>query len=601
MSDVTIPHKLIENGRQFDGAPAYYIRGESVWNPVSWEEYARQVSETAKSLISLGMEAGECVCILGFNRPEWVIFDLASMLAGGHAAGIYATNAPEDVAHIINDSSAEILLVENEHQWEKVDQIREQVPRLKTVVLMKGAEIEDDLIMDWDSFLDLGRKTAEERLERRLNSLGGEQLATLIYTSGTTGPPKGVMLTHHNLAWTAQSGIDLFGVRSTDSVLSYLPLSHIAEQMFTIHTAILAGYAVYFARFPPQKYLSQDFKEVQPSIVFGVPRVWERFAEGIQSALTEFTGVRAKIAEWAQNVGHAVSDRRNVGENLSPGLWLQNALADRLVFSKIKAELGFSRVRHCLSGAAPIAAEIVQFFNNLGILLLEIYGQSEDSGPSTINLPGATKIGTVGQAWPGTEVRLGDDGEVLIRGPHVFMGYHNNPESTASDLVDGWLHTGDIGTFDEDGYLTIVGRKKEIFITSGGQNIAPKNIEGALMNLPLVSQAVCIGDQRRYITALLTLNVEVAGKLVGESAGSGSLHAHPMVIQTLQELIDQEVNPRLSRPEHVRDFHILARDFSLEEDELTPTLKIKRRVIYERYVEEIEAMYSRSRSMVERD
>jgi long-chain acyl-CoA synthetase len=594
MAEETILHQLLENGRVRPNAHAYLVRDETSWIPTTWEEYARQVTDTARALIALGMEPGESVCILGFNRPDWVIFDLASMLVGGHAAGIYSTSAPADIEFIINDSGAHILLIENEYQWKKVIQIRDQIPNLKYVILMKGAQIEDKLTLDWNTFTNLGEQVEREQIEARLHGLKMDQLATLIYTSGTTGPPKGVMLSHRNLAWTAKQGIELFDIRPSDSVLSYLPLSHIAEQMFTVHTAIMAGYKVYFAQFPPQKHLNSNFKEVQPTIVFGVPRVWERFAEGITSTLSEYSGLKAKVADWAQSVGRRVSNQLNQGKRISVGLGLLNRLADRLVFARVREALGFSHVRYCLSGAAPIAAEVIQFFNSLGIPLMEIYGQSEDSGPTTVNRPGANRIGTVGQAWPGTEVRLADDGEVLVRGPNVFMGYYNNPDATASDLVDGWLYTGDLGQFDDDGYLTIIGRKKEIIITSGGQNIAPKNIEAALMNLPLVSQAVCIGDKRRYIAALLTLNTDAAGKLVGEGLESVELHTHPTVVGALSEGIDEQVNPLLSRAEHVREFCILARDFSLDEGELTPTLKIKRRVIYERYAVEIESMYTGS-------
>jgi long-chain acyl-CoA synthetase len=432
-----------------------------------------------------------------------------------------------------------------------------------------------------------------ELIDQRLNEIDLEQLATLIYTSGTTGPPKGVMLSHKNLIWTAESGIELFDIKPTDSVLSYLPLSHIAEQMFTIHTAVCAGYQVYFAQYPPQKFINKNFREVSPTIVFSVPRVWEKFAEGVQTRLDEMTGIKAGIAKWALRIGKKVSTLKNKG--IAPTGWLamQHALADRLVFANAKKGLGLSNARYCLTGAAPIAPEIIEFFNSLDIPLMEIYGQSEDSGPTTVSRPGANRIGKVGQAWPGVEVRLAEDGEILVKGPNVFMGYYNNPTGTASDLVDGWLLTGDLGKFDEDGYLSIIGRKKEIFITSGGLNIAPKNIEAALMTLSLVSQAVCIGDKRRYISALITLNFEASTKFAQEHGLEvEGLHTHPDLIAEVKRAIDESVNAHFSRSEHVRTFCVLHRDFSLEKGELTPTLKVKRRVINEHFHEEIEAMYS---------
>ena len=395
-----------------------------------------------------------------------------------------------------------------------------------------------------------------------------------------------------NLIFIAESGIELFDIKPTDSVISYLPLSHIAEQMFSVHIPVTAGTQVYFAQYPPQKYLNRNFREVSPTIIFSVPRIWEKFAEGVKNTLSESKGIRAKLTAWAQRVGKEASALKNKGIEPSGMLALQHKLADRLVFSQVKKALGLSNARYCLTGAAPIAPEIIEFFNSLDIPLMEIYGQSEDCGPTTVSRPGANKIGKVGQAWPGIRVELAQDGEILVKGPNVFMGYYNNPTATASDLVDGWLHTGDLGEFDEDGFLTIIGRKKEILITSGGLNIAPKNIEAALMNLSMVSQAVCIGDKRRYITALITLKFEASTEFAQEHGVEvEELHTHPALIAEVKQAIDESVNAHFSRGEHVRNFCILHRDFSLEKGELTPTLKIKRRIINENFHKEIEAMY----------
>ena len=593
MATDTIPHRLINNGRVRPNAPAYFVKIDSVWTPTSWHEYVTQVRQAAAALIALGLEPGGGVCILGFNRPEWVIFNLASMLAGGYAAGIYASNSPPDVRYIIENTESSIVLLEDQDQWQKVLQVRDQIGGLKHVITMKGCYIDDPQVLDWETFMHKGDQIGEELVEERIAGLRMDQLAALIYTSGTTGPPKGVMLSHHNLAWTADQGVRFFEVTPGDSLLSYLPLSHAAEQMFTIHAAVTGGYQVYFAQYPPQKHLSDNFKEVTPTFVFGAPRVWERFEEGIKATLAKSVGMRTRIAEWALRVGKRVSTLKNVGEEPTGLLALQYKLANQLVYSKVKEALGMSRARFCITGAAPIATEIVEFFNYLDFPFLEIYGQTEVSGPTSINRPGANKIGSVGQAWPGVQVRLADDGEILVKGPNVFMGYYKNPEATASDLVDGWLHTGDLGEFDEQGYLTVIGRKKEIIITSGGLNIAPKNIEAALMKLPLVSQAVCIGDKRRYITAIVTLNAETAAKFAKDNALEGQeLHAHPAIIEAVQKGIDEQVNTHLSRAEHVRDFRILSRDFTLEDGEITPLLKIKRKIVYEHFKSEIESMYA---------
>ncbi|MCB8942835.1 MAG: long-chain fatty acid--CoA ligase [Ardenticatenaceae bacterium] len=592
MTTDTVLHRLHANGRNRPNAPAYYTKIGAAWVPTPWHEFLNQVRQAARALITLGLEPGGAACILGFNRPEWVIFDLAAMLAGGVPAGIYTTNSPQECKYIIEHSQSSVVLVENEHQWQKIKAVRDDIATLKHIVLMQGTNIDDSMTLSWENFMAEGNKTSEEKVDARLNSLQLDQLATLIYTSGTTGPPKGVMLSHGNLAWTAQSAVPLFDLRPTDSVLSYLPLSHIAEQMFTIHASVTVGFQVYYAQYPPQDHLNSNFREVQPTLVFGVPRIWERFASGVQDKLALSTGIKAKIANWAQDVGKRGAQVRHQGKELSGLLGFQHNLAEKLVFSTVKEGLGLTQARICITAAAPIAPEIVDFFNTFNIPLCELYGQSEDCGPTTTNLPNANKIGSVGRIWPGVEVKLGEDGEILVKGPNVFQGYYKDPAATESDLVNDWLHSGDLGEFDADGYLKIVGRKKEIIITSGGKNIAPKNIEAALKNIDLVSQAVVIGEQRRFLTALITLNPEAAQRFAEAHNLEGkTIHQHPMLIAHMQKEIDEKVNTHFARVEQVRGFKVLPRDFTVEDGELTPTLKIKRRIINENFADEIESLY----------
>jgi long-chain acyl-CoA synthetase len=587
----TVLHRLHENGRSRANAPAYYVRTKDHWVPTTWKEFLAEVRQAAKALVALGFERGQGICILGFNRPEWTIFDLAGLLAGGHGTGIYTSNSPEEVQYIVHHSEAPFVLVENESQWQKINKVRDQLPDLKKVILMKGASVDDELVLDWESFMALGDEISDEEIDNRLNSLEPDQLAQLIYTSGTTGPPKGVMLSHNNIVWTAQMAVELLGITSSDSELSYLPLSHIAEQMFTIHTAVTVGYQVYYAQYSPQDHLNANLKEVKPTLVFGVPRIWEKFRDGVQANMAQATGAKAKIANWALGVGTQASALRRQGKELSGMLKIQHDLAERLVFSKIKEGLGLERAKFCITAAAPISPDIIEFFNSVNVPLYELYGQSEDCGPTTTNLPDNNKIGTVGQELPGTKVLLDEDGEIMVEGPHVFQGYFKDPAATEEALYDGRLHSGDLGQFDEDGFLTIVGRKKEIIITSGGKNIAPKNIEAALKNIPLVSQAVVIGEQRRYITALITLDPMLASKFANENGISGTLHDDPKLIAFIQKGIDEKVNTHFAKVEQVRDFRVLPRDFSIEDGELTPTLKIKRRVINENFGDEIESMY----------
>lgn len=590
MSTQTILHRLHENGRINPNTPAYFVKSGGHWVPTSWREYLREVRQAARAFIALGLQANDVVCMLGFNRPEWTIFAFGGMLMGGVEAGIYQTNSAEEVKYIVEHAEAKAILIEDEKQWAKIQKTRDQMPNLRHVVLMKGLQVNDPNALTWEQFMTKGDATPEAEIDKRLESLQMAQLATLIYTSGTTGPPKGVMLSHENLAETARHSVELLNLGSTDSVVSYLPLSHIAEQMFSMHAAVYASYQVYFAESGLK--VADNIREVHPTLVFGVPRVWERFHAGVSARLKEAHGVRAKISDWARGIGTQVTHLKNKGQQPSGLLALQYSIANKLVFSKVKEALGLDRVHHCVSGAAPIAKEILEFFGSLDLIILEVYGQSEDTGPTSCNYPGATKFGSVGKRWPGTEVKIAEDGEILVKGPNVFMGYYKDEAATAETLQDGWLYSGDLGQFDEDGFLSIVGRKKEIIITSGGKNVAPKNIEAALKNIDLVSEAVIIGEKRRFLTALLTLEEGAVAKFAQANGIEGQeLHTHPKLLAEIQKQINEKVNSQFARVEHVRDFRILPRNFSVETGELTPSLKIKRRIVDKNYAQEIESMY----------
>ena len=586
----SIIDRFQQHRRVRPAAPAYYEKVGATWVPATWEEFIEQVHAAARAMIALGVQPGSVVCMLGFNRPEWVIGQLAAMMAGGVGAGIYATNSPPEVEYILNHSEAPIVILENEAQWLKVKQVRDRLTHLRAAVLMRGTKIDDPLAHTWEDFLKCADETPEAELDARIRAIDMEQLASLIYTSGTTGPPKAVMLSHSNLAATARTGQELFKLTPNEVLLSYLPLSHIAEQMFTVHTAATVGYPVYYAESLTK--LPDNLREVQPTVFFGVPGVWERFRNRVAERLGEAHGAKKKIADWAQGVGADVVGLRNQGKQPGGMLAVRYRLADRLVFSKVKPLLGFSRTRVAVSGAAAIDKSILDFFSGLDVTIYEVYGQSEGCGPTTFNRPGATKFGTTGQVWPGSEVKLGPDGEILLRGPNVFMGYYKDAAATHETLIDGWLHSGDLGRFDEDGFLSIVGRKKDIIITSGGKNIAPRNIEAALKNIDLVADAVLVGEGRKYLCALLTLDPEKAERFAEANGIEGAeLHQHPKLIEAIQAEIDESVNPQFARVEQVRKFTVLSRPFSIEGGELTPTLKLKRKVVCDLHLEDIEAMY----------
>lgn len=587
----SIPSRFLEQARIRPDAPAYYVRKDGGWLPTSWRDYVGETRKAARALRTLGVKSGGSVCILGFNRPEWVITDIATMLLGGAPAGIYTTCSSTEVAYIVNHAEAKVIVVENEEQLDKIRAEKANLPKLKFVVLMRGtAKPSEEWVLTWDEFLAQADGTPDKAVDEAVQKLDPDGVATLIYTSGTTGPPKGVMLSHENIAWTSKIAEGLVSLRSDDCSLSYLPLSHIAEQMFSIHGPITAGCAVYFAESIDK--VPDNVKEVQPTVFFGVPRIWEKFFAGVNNKLAEATGVKAKLVNWAQSVGQRAIEVKNRGQVPSGVLAVEYALANKLIFSKLKPALGLGRARVCVSGAAPIAPEILQFFAGLDIVVHEVYGQSEDCGPTSFNLPGRTKYGTVGPAVPGVEVKIADDGEICVRGKNVFKGYYKDKETTDETLKDGWLHSGDLGAFDADGFLSITGRKKDIIITAGGKNITPKNIESSLKNIDVVGEAVLVGDRRKFISALISLDPDAIEKWASERGLSvDGIHTNQALRAHIQEGVNG-VNELYARVESVRKFAILPRPLSIEGGELTPTLKVKRKIVYENFDEIIEDIYA---------
>ncbi|MDQ1516145.1 MAG: long-chain acyl-CoA synthetase [Actinomycetota bacterium] len=585
----TIPQVVLGNSRRFGSAPAYHVRGPGGWEPTSWEGYAAEVRRAGAGFAALGVEPGQAVCILGANRPEWVIGDVGAMAAGAVPAGIYTTSSPGECAYILNHAEAPVVLVENEDQWLKIASVRDRLPHLRHGVMMQGGSVPDDpMVMGWRDFLARG-EGAGGALDDRLGALRPDTVGTYIYTSGTTGRPKAVMLTHENLSWTASQAADLAEARQSDRLLSYLPLSHVAEQMFTIHIAAVTGIPVYYAESLDK--LLQNLGEVKPTLFFGVPRVWEKFHAGVVEKLAENTGVKAKLVERATAVGRSVVPRRAAGLGASFVDVAQFKVFDRVVYSKVKEALGLSEARLCVSGAAPVSKEILEFFAGFNLPIYEVYGQSEDCGPTTFNVPGRTKFGTVGPPFPGVEVKIAGDGEIIVRGRNVFAGYLKDPETTAEALADGWLRTGDLGEFDADGFLTITGRKKDIIITAGGKNVAPKLLEGGLRNHPLVSEAVVVGDRRRFLSALISLDAEAAAHFQKERNLLGPPEQSEEIRAEIQGTVDA-VNSEMSRVEQIKRFTILPRELSIAEGELTPTLKVKRNVVTAHFEAEIEAMYA---------
>ncbi len=579
MSFETIPQMIRGAGRERGTADAYAVRQRDQWVPTSWADYAGEVDEAARALVGLGVEQGSPVAILGANSPEWVIFDVAAMAMGAMPAGIYPTSTPDECAYVLEHSGSPVVLVQNEEQLVKVLERWGDLPALRHVVLMRGASSEVDNVLTWNEFIERGADVQIDAVEERLAALGPRDGATLIYTSGTTGRPKAVVLPHEALVSTAQAIKSFIDAGMSDSALSYLPLSHIAEQLVTIQTPALTGHTIYYE--PDIYRLAESLKEVRPTIFFAVPRVWEKFYAAVSEKLGEASGMKAAVAKRAQAVGRDHTAALNRGEEPGGMNGFQFGLFDRLVYSKVKEAMGLDRSRFLFSGAAPLAPSIAEFFSGFGMQILNIYGQSENTAGSAYNRPDRNRYGSVGPAFPGTELRIADDGEILARGPCVFLGYLHDSEATAEALdADGWLHTGDVGYIDDDGFLFITDRKKDIIITTGGENVTPSLIEMMLQTHPLVSIAVVIGDQRPYLTALISVDPEATEGMGAEDVRAG-----------VQADVD-EVNAGQARVRQLKRFVILERPLSIEHGELTPTLKVKRKVVREHFADEIEAMYS---------
>lgn len=589
MSKTVLEH-LRDHSRRRPDRIAYGEKVGGAWRTTTWREYDAQVRLCARALLAHGIEPQQTVAILGGNRPEWSILCLATMSVRAIAVGVYQTCSPEQVAYIVDHAEAPLVLVEDAQQLAKILAQRERLPLLRTVVTMRGAPATEGALA-WDDFLARAAEVPEEEEERRFAEIDGEDIASFIYTSGTTGHPKAVMISHRNIAETGRIGNALHGIVADDSMVSYLPLAHVAEQMMSIHMPAAIGFAIYYAESTDK--LPQNLLEVQPTIFFAVPRVWERYFAAISDRLASRGPLARRIAAWAMRQGFAYSEALNHGERPSLFLALRFGLADRLVLSRIRAAIGLRNLRIAASGAAPITKEILDFFAGLGVRVYEVYGLSETCGPGTWNRAGRTRLGTVGPPLPEVELRLAEDGEILFRGPNVFRGYFKDEETTAEALdADGWLHTGDIGRLDANGCLTITGRKKEILITSGGKNVAPTPIENALKELELVGDAVVIGDGRRFLTALIALEEEAALRFARRHGlgGDQELHREPRIVEELRRGIEK-VNQRFARVESVRDFRLLPLRLSSDRGELTPTLKVKRRAVADRYAELIEEMY----------
>ncbi|GAB1598901.1 long-chain-fatty-acid--CoA ligase ACSBG2-like isoform X2 [Argonauta hians] len=615
---VSVPFYLHSAALKYPDTTALAVKRDNTWIKWTYQEYEKEVLCIAKAFIKLGLKPHHAVGILGFNSPEWLISDLAAIYAGGVAVGIYSTNSPEACEFVAKDSKTNIMVVENHQQLQKVLEIRDNLPDLKAIVVYTGeVAVKEPNIYSWKELKKIGEDLPMFTVYERLEMISPNQCCLLIYTSGTTGSPKGVMISHDNVTWTANSLLHSLPVDyGEDTLVSYLPLSHIAAQLVDIYMAMKSGATLYFAQADALKgSLATTLREVRPTFFLGVPRVWEKIVEKIKITGQDSSSFTKKIATWAKSVGLKGGYTKMNGRTSKPLLW---PVANALVFKKVKSILGFDRCKMCITAAAPIMKETLDFMMSLNIPIFEVYGMSESTGPHTVSLPKKFRIGSVGCDIFGTQTMLhsvdGDgNGEVCMYGRHVFMGYVGQEEKTKEAIDDdGWLHSGDIGKKDKD-FLFITGRIKEIIITAGGENIAPCPIEEAVKEaLPVVSHCMVVGDKRKFLSMFITLMVEVDPETTQptnklnplsrnwvQSLGSNAKTVSEIidqkdekVMKAIQDAIDKANEKAVSRATKVQKWHLLANDFSIPGGELGPTMKMRRPIIHKMYASLIESLYS---------
>ncbi len=597
IGDDTIVEAFRNTARRVPNRPALRRRVGNGWEVLTWAEYGQAVSEVTAGLAEFGIGSGHQVGIFSNNRVEWHLADFGTLANGSVTVPIYQTSSSEQLAYILGHAEARVCFVEDHDLAAKILQVRDQLPQLDQLVVFDDDErLDDPAIVSFEQLRAIGAARLQREpglFDTRADALEPEHLATLVYTSGTTGPPKGVMISHANIMWTIRSAVSVVHIREGERFLSFLPLSHIAERMISDFLPATVNGETWFAR--SLATVPEDLRACRPTVFFAVPRVWEKFQEGALAKLDEQHGLKKSVIDRYVELGEHVVAEHDTVQGAPVWEKLPYEALDAVVGAKIRQEFGLDQAHLLVTAAAPIHPDLIRWFHAIGLPILELYGQTEVCGPTTCSLPEDNRIGTVGPAIPGVRVQIADDGEILVKGGNVCTGYFRDPPGTAELIdADGWMHSGDVGTLDQDGYLTLTGRKKDLIITAAGQNITPQEIETDLRHEELISEAVVIGDGRRYLTALLTLDGEALGAWAREHhkiTDYEALAVDPDLRAEIDRLVDK-VNSRRSRVEHVRRYRILAHEFTIAAGELTPTLKVKRNVVNDKYAELIDGMYA---------
>ena len=573
--------------RRGDEGCLRYKQG-GLWHSISWTQALNSVKSFSESLKKMGVESGDRVAIIANTRYEWTLLDVAILSLGAVTVPIYHSSVSDEVEHILRDSGTKVIFVENSTQLEKVLKAKAGLSQALKIVVIDG-KVMGDGIVTFEDFKALSAGVTTD-FNTRIRHIGLDQLATLVYTSGTTGPPKGVMLHHSNIVYEVEAAEKSIPIDPNDTSLIFLPLAHILARVIQFYQ-LKVGFTHAYAESIDK--LLEDIGQVKPHFMVSVPRIFEKIYTKVMNDVENGPSIKRSIFQWALATGKARSQLLLQNKPIPGGLKLKYGLATKLVFSKLHAKLG-GRMRFFVSGGAPLSKEIAEFFHAAGILILEGYGLTETTAAININLPTAMAFGSVGKIMPYVEEKIAEDGEILVRGKMVTQGYWNNPEATKAAIdSEGWFHTGDIGEFDAKGMLRITDRKKDIIVTAGGKNVAPQNIENMLKTIPLFSQVVVHGDRRKYLTALVTLNPDEVKARAAEWGVSATtqLSKDPKVFELVKKLIEEK-NHDLPKYESIKRFAILDKDFSIEGGELTPTLKIKRKVINERYKDLFDSLYS---------
>ena len=594
----TIPRLFWDSAKSRGKKVAMREKDLGIWQEISWSHYGERAKLTGLALHTLGLEKGNVVSIASEGNPEWLYTDMGTIGAGGISSGVYTTDSAAQVKYLVNDSATKFYFAENEEQLDKILEVRGECPTLKKIIVydMEGLnDFHDDQVISYEEFLKVGEKTDQENpdlWESLVNSVSPDDIAILVYTSGTTGPSKGAMINHTNLLYSINTGYDIFDVMEHEEQLSFLPLCHILERSVSVMIPLKTGAVVNFAE--SIDTVPENIREVSPTVFIAVPRIWEKFYSSITILMKDATFIGKFFYQFSINVGSKYKEYFIDGKEPPLSLKLSYWICNQLVLKNIKKLLGLNNCRYALSGAAPISPDLINWYLSLGIDMREGWGMTETAGVGTAFYSREIKLGHVGRAVNDSEVRIAQDGEILFRGPGVFCGYLNKPEQTKETLIDGWLHTGDVGEIDNYGNLKITDRKKDIIITAGGKNISPSEIENELKFSPFISDAVVIGDKRKFLSCLIMIDEENVMKHAQDNDIPFSNFESLCKSEEIVSLIDDEVNKvnkKFASVEQVKKFSLIDIQLTAEDDELTPTMKLKRKFINQKYGDIIESMY----------